>query len=195
MTAPHISRIRLIGHASTEAVRRARFPGDEPLDRFGLAAARERARPHAGDAQCSPTRRCTQTAAALGFTAVPEESLAPWDMGTWRGRSLVDLSTGEPEEVRGWLRDPDSTPHGGESLTRLIGRVGHWLDRAAVSPRMVVVTDPAIIRAALAHALPGGWATFWRIDVSPLDHVDLRRTGGAWTLTALAGLPATVAPS
>jgi len=195
MTALHTSRVSLVAHASTDAVRQARFPDNEPLDRYGVAAARERARTDVAQARCSPTRRCAETAAALGLVAVAEHALPPWDVGSWRGRSLAELSASDAGAVRTWLHDPDSAPHGGESLRQLIGRVGYWLDAAASASRLVVVSDPAIIRAALAHALPGGWQTFWRIDVGPLDCVELRRAAGTWSLSALATWPSRACPS
>lgn len=189
MTDSHTSRVSLIAHASTDAVRQARFPDDEPLDRYGVAEARERAHPTTRAARCSPTRRCTETAVALGLRAAEDPELTPWELGSWRGRRLDELSASEPDAVMAWLHDPDSAPHGGESLTRLIDRVGGWLEATTSAGRLVVVTDPALIRAALAHALPGGWQTFWRIDVGPLAHVELRRAGATWSLTALDTVP------
>lgn len=187
MTARQAVRVTLIAHGSTAALRQARFPRDEPLDRHGRAAA-ERAAGlmGAGPAQCSPVRRCTETAAALGFTVRLEPALRPWDLGAWQGLRLDALSAREPDLVRTWLSTPDGAPHGGEPLGALIDRVGRWLDAGTPdSTRTLAVTDPAIMRAALAHALPGGWQTFWRVDVGPLDRVVLTCNGGTWRLRAL----------
>lgn len=186
MTRPTASRVTLIAHASTDAVRRARFPGDEPLDRYGQASARERRGTSRQGARCSPRRRCLETATALGLTAITDPGLAPWDLGAWRGRTLAELTASEPNAVACWVQDPHSAPHGGETLTALISRVGQWLDEAASeNARTLSVTDPPIMRAALAHILPGGWETFWRVDVSPLDALDIRRSAARWTLRAL----------
>jgi broad specificity phosphatase PhoE len=187
MTVPHTSRVALIAHASTDAVRAAWFPDDEPLDRYGAAAVRDQFQPGRPLARCSPVRRCVQTAAGLGYGVAPDEGLRPWDLGSWKGRSLDEVAAAESAAVAQWTSDADFAPHGGESLTRLIERMAAWLDErgADEGPRIVAVTDPALIRAAIVHTL-GGWApAFWRIDVGPLDRVDIHGRAGAWSLRAL----------
>ena len=68
--AGRVRRLLLIRHASTDAVRRAAFPVDEPLDAAGRAAAALLAgRLGRGDALCSPARRARETAAAAGLDA------------------------------------------------------------------------------------------------------------------------------
>ena len=187
MTTSHTSRVSLIAHASTDAVRAAWFPDDEALDRYGIAEVREQFEPGRGSARCSPVRRCVQTASGLGYAVVPDETLLPWKHGAWGGRSLDDVRSAEPEAVAEWRSDPDFAPRGGESLTRLIDRVAAWLDaRAAEEQKQIVaVVDAALIRAAIVHAI-GGWTpAFWRIDVAPLDRVELSGREGLWTLKAL----------
>jgi len=187
MTTSHASRVSLIAHASTDAVRAAWFADDEALDRYGVAEVREQFEPGRGSARCSPVRRCVQTASGLGYAVVPDETLLPWNHGAWGGRSLDDVSGTEPEAVAEWLSDPDFAPRGGESLTRLIDRVAAWLDAQAAEEQkqIVAVVDAALIRAAIVHAI-GGWTpAFWRIDVAPLDRVELSGREGVWTLKAL----------
>ncbi|PZS17502.1 MAG: histidine phosphatase family protein [Pseudonocardiales bacterium] len=187
MTDRQAVRVTLIAHGSTDAVRRGRFPHDEALDRYGRAAAEGAAgRMGAGPARCSAVRRCVQTAEALGLAAQVDPGLAPWDLGAWHGRGLDALSAGDPDGANEWLTNPDSAPHGGESLTALIDRIGRWLSAVtAQGAPVLAVTEPAIIRAALAYVLPGGWRTFWRVDVGPLDRVMLTRNAGVWRLRAL----------
>ncbi len=68
----------------------------------------------------------------------------------------------------------------------MIDRIGRWLSAVtAQGAPVLAVTEPAIIRAALAYVLPGGWRTFWRVDVGPLDRVMLTRNAGVWRLRAL----------
>ncbi|MFN2517675.1 MAG: histidine phosphatase family protein [Jatrophihabitantaceae bacterium] len=187
MTDQQTLRVTLIAHASTDAVRQVRFPDDEPLDRYGRAAAEAAAgRMGTGPARCSPVRRCLETATALGFTVNSDARLRPWQLGAWQGLSLDALSASDPEAVNEWLANPGSAPHGGESLAALIDRIGRWLRAVATDgARALAVTDPTIIRASLAHALPGGWRTFWRVDVGPLDRVTLTCNAGQWRLRAL----------
>jgi len=47
------------------------------------------------------------------------------------------------------------------------------------------VTHPAVIRAAIAHALAPPPGAFWRIDVEPLTAADLRWNAGRWSLRTL----------
>ena len=69
---------------------------------------------------------------ALGLTPLAQPALIDWDMGRWRGRTLSDVTVGEPQAVSVWLADPRSAPHGGESLLAFIQRIGGWLDTRPV---------------------------------------------------------------
>jgi broad specificity phosphatase PhoE len=176
-------RLVLIAHAPTEATRQARFPDDEPLDTHGSAAATAVTATILGrtdQAVRGPERRCLQTAEALGLReTVALPVLADLDVAKWRGRSLTDLA----DELPGWLADPAATPHGGEALHQLIERVAGWLDDLPESPaRIVAVTHPAVIRAAVLHTLGAPAAAFWRIDVTPLSLTLLSRHAARWQL-------------
>lgn len=180
----------MICHGSTKAWRRAHFPADEPLDRQGLAGAGEAAAamPFVRPALTSPARSARQTAAALGLAALPDDSLADCDYGRWSGQALADVAAVEPEAVAAWLARPDAAPHGGESLLALIDRTAAWLT-ARTERRLVAVTHPAVLRAALVHVLGAPAAAFWRIDVAPLSTVELRSDGRRWQLRSLAHPP------
>jgi broad specificity phosphatase PhoE len=194
--------VLLICHGSTPATRRTAFPLDEPLEPSALeAAAALRDRIPAGrPALTSPALRCRQTAEALELTATVDAGLADWDLGRWAGRSLDELATEAPNDVHSWTTDPTTAPHGGETLTSLITRIGRWLDDApedaADEPsteapdgaaggrpnRFLAVTHPAVVRAAVVHALQTAPHSFWRIDVAPLAVVELRGRPGSWSL-------------
>ncbi|WP_033400185.1 histidine phosphatase family protein [Actinokineospora enzanensis] len=177
-------RVVLICHGATAATRTAAFPADEPLTEAALRDAA--AGPDLGRvdrALRGPMLRCAQTAAALGLAADPDERLRDNDYGRWRGRTLDEVATAEPDAVTRWLTDPGSAPHGGESVVELVERVGRWLDeRPADVGHTVAVTAPAVVKAALVHALAAGPASFWRIDVGPLARAVLRGGPGRWTL-------------
>ncbi|MFF5205515.1 histidine phosphatase family protein [Streptosporangium sp. NPDC000396] len=178
-----VTRLLLVCHASTPATARAVFPGDEPLDEPGLRRAAALAPQFGpGSAACAAELRCVQTAEALGLRADPDPLLADCDYGRWRGRTLGEVEAAEPEGLAAWLTDPAAAPHGGESITDLLGRVSGWLSRRAPG-RLVAVTHPPVIRAAVVHALGAPAQAFWRVDVAPLARVALTGRDGRWRLS------------
>jgi len=84
-----------------------------------------------------------------------------------------------------WLADPDVAPHGGESVASAIERTAAWLDRhAADAIRLLVVSHPAVIRAAVVYVLDAPAKSFWSISVAPLSLVRLTHDGRRWALVA-----------
>ena len=178
------TRLVLVCHAATAATRRAAFPDDEPLEH---PVEHLPDPPRADLALCSPLARCLQTAAALGLTATPDERLRDRDHGRWRGRTLAEVAAAEPVAVREWLSDPGAAPHGGESTLDLLGRIGDWLDALPRDHRRIVaVTTPAVIKAAVVHAILATPESFWRIDVPPLSRTVLSGRPDSWTLRSLS---------
>lgn len=199
-------RVMFVSPALNPALREARFAGDGDgaIDGAGERRARAAAPavPGAGIHLSGPSERCLRTAEALGLRATTEPLLRDWEMGRWRGRRLADVATDEPERVADWLGDPASAPHGGESLLALVGRVGGWLDSLAGSDggggedgRLIAVAEPAVVRAAVVHAVPLPPTAFWRLDLAPLSLVTLTGRSGRWNLSLGAALPDTGAPS
>ena len=186
----------LVRHAPTSATRASAFPADEPLDERGReqAAALAAGLPGRAAIITSPARRCRETAEAAGLEAEIDEGIGECDFGTWSGRTLADVNDGEPDGVRTWMLDPDSAPHGGESLRTFCTRIARWLDaQAEQDGRVVAITHGEVIKAAVVHALDAPVLAFWRIDASPLAFTELHAHGGRWTVTRLncaPGLPA-----
>src|SRR5262249_24060449 len=169
-------RRMLVCHASTDAVRRAAFPGDEPLDERGAAQAATTAASLSGfdSVWTSPALRARQTAAALRLSADDDVALRDCDFGRWTGLRLADLEAREPDAVAAWTAAPRAAPHGGESISDVLRRVGVWLDtRREERGRGIAVTHPAVIRAAVIHVLGAPPRSFWQIDVQPLSVTDL----------------------
>jgi broad specificity phosphatase PhoE len=177
------TRLVLICHAATSATRRAAFPLDEPID-DPPAASGERV----DVALCGPATRCRQTASALGLDPTVDDRLRDCDFGRWHGHTLDELTAAEPAAVHEWLTDPAAAPHGGESTVDVLARVAGWLDDLPrAHERVVAVTHPSVIKAAVVHAILATPRSFWRLDVPPLSRTVLSGRPGTWTLRTLAG--------
>ena len=179
------TRLLLISHASTSALRAARFPLDESLDDDGRARAMAIGGTWsrlAHRALCGPERRSIETASALGLDPVSDPVLRDVDCGRWAGRSIDDVLFVEPDSFAAWMSDPGATPPGGESIGAVVERVTRWLGQlaAAGDGPVVAVTHPAVVRSALLHALDAPLASFWALDVVPLAMLRLHANGGRW---------------
>lgn len=179
-------RVMLVSPAMNAALREARFDGDAPLDRAGERSARAAAAavPRSGAVLSGPSERCLGTAAALGLAARAEPALTGWDLGRWSGRRLDEVGAAEPDAVAAWIGDPSAAPHGGESLRALVERVGGWLDGVlgAEEGGVLAVAEPAVVRAAVVHALDLPVEAFWRLDVAPLVLTELSGRSGRWNV-------------
>ena len=176
-----VVRLTLVSHAMTDAVSAGRFPTDEPLNTVGHRQAD--ASVELGDADtvyCAPEKRTRQTAELLGLQADVDNRLADLDCGRWRGDVLGGV---DPAELAIWLTDPTQAPHGGESVVDLVDRVRDWLDSlTAQRARIIAVTHPAVVRAAILVALDAPAKSFWRIDIAPVSRTVMHFRGHAWTL-------------
>jgi broad specificity phosphatase PhoE len=181
------ARLTLICHASTDAVRKAAFPADEPLDGRDQADAIELAKrlPHADRCWSSPELRTRQTAELLKLETISLSELRDCDYGAWKGQTFEEILARDPEGIDEWLRDPAAAPHGGESLLSLMQRVAHWLEgENMMDRRSIVVTHASIVRAAIVHALDAPAKSFWRIDIAPLSVTRLSGKDGRWNLVS-----------
>ena len=64
----------------------------------------------------------------------------------------------------------------------VIARIAAWMQETARDGRVVAVTHPAVIRAAIVHALGAPPASLWRIDASPRASTRLHHGSGGWSL-------------
>jgi broad specificity phosphatase PhoE len=182
------SRISLICHSTTRALRAATFGGDDALDEIGKAKAERLAGSLGRVDQCwtSPALRARETAAAFGLIAIPDERLRDCDYGRWANMRLPMVLLKEPRKLVKWIKDPSTSPHGGESIPELIKRVAAWIrERGQDKGHTVAFTHPAVIRAAIVHVILADLPSFWRIDVVPLSLTDLRTNGRRWVLRSL----------
>jgi broad specificity phosphatase PhoE len=186
------TRVTLICHGTTAATKSAGFPADEPLI-DGQAAAAGRigaALPHAQAVFSAPELRARQTAEMLGAEFAVDPVFRDLDHGRWRGKALVDVQEGEPENLMAWIADVAAAPHGGESIASLIGRIGGWLSgQIEAGGHTVAVTHPAVIRAALVSVLDAPHESFWKIDVRPLGVAEITSDGRRWALRSFGNGP------
>jgi broad specificity phosphatase PhoE len=71
-------------------------------------------------------------------------------------------------------------------MAAFVGRIGAWLRTVPSRPRgLLAVVDPAVVRAALAHALGAPPTAVWRVDVDPLAVAVLAGEPGRWNLREL----------
>jgi len=159
------------------------FSGDESLNDVGRRQVNEIAKldvPSMARRLAAPERRVGQTAQLRGLRVITEPRLADLDCGQLQGKTLEDV---RPEDLRVWLTDPAQVPHGGESISALIGRVQGWLASLAEHTlATVAVTHPAVIRAAIVSALGAPAKSFWRLDISPASRTTMHFRRGSWTL-------------
>ena len=182
-----MSGLRLLAAATTPALRRAVFGGDDDLDEGGLRAALALSDPDGPDLGgrgdrwvCAPSQAALQTARALGHDdPVVEKALADPGYGTWTGLGLGDVAGTDPEGLQAWLTDPHAAAHGGESLAAVRRRVGAWLDTQP-GQRAFAVAHPVVVRAALTHALGLPDAAVWQLDVAPLSLIRLTHRSDRW---------------
>lgn len=102
---------------------------------------------------------------------------------------MADIQARDPAGVAAWLADMGAAPHGGEPLLDVIRRIGQLLDGHRDPGHTVMVTHPAVIRAAVVHSLGAPPEAFWRLDVAPLSVADLRHHNGRWTLRSVGTVP------
>ncbi|MEX1176888.1 MAG: histidine phosphatase family protein [Nitriliruptor sp.] len=178
--------VLLIRHAPSTATRRFLFPADEPLDDGGRRTAGELAGCVRADrAVTSPAARCRETAALAGFPdAEVEPGLAELDFGSWAGRDPHEIGRATPAELEGWYADPNTAPHGGETLDALNDRLARALDRLRHrGGTTAVFTHGGPIKCAILQALEAPMSSMWRIDIAPCSLTELHaRPDGGWTL-------------
>jgi len=176
-----VVRLTLVSHAMTDAMAAGRFPTDEPLNSVGHRQVDASVELGVTErAYCGPEKRSRQTADLLGLQASIDTRLADLDCGRWRGDVLGRVDSAD---LAVWLTDPTRAPHGGESVVDLIERVKGWMDSlTADRARLVAVTHPSVIRAAIVIALDAPAKSFWRIDIAPASRTVMHFRGHAWNL-------------
>lgn len=182
------ARLTLLCRGATLSNRRGGFDSEESILPMDETRAQRIAR-HLSrfDALVTaPERSALETAAAFAGEPRIDPALRDLSYGHWQARTLDDIAETDPQALQAWLDDPDTAPHGGESLAALFGRVSAWMDDClAAGGHVLAVTHAPVIRAAILKVLQAPIASFWRIDVEPLATADIRSDGQRWALRSL----------
>jgi broad specificity phosphatase PhoE len=181
-----------ICHGPTAATKSAGFPADEPLvDSQAAAASRISAvLRHAHAFLSAPELRTRQTAAMLAGEFAVDPSFRDLDYGRWSGRDMTEVAESEPESLTAWITDVAAAPHGGESIAAMIVRIGARLaTQIDAGGHTVVVTHPAVIRAAVIAVLDAPAESFRKIDVRPFCIAELTSDGRRWALRSFGYAP------
>lgn len=138
---------------------------------------------------CAPEERARQTALMLGLpVATPERRWSDLDVGTWAGWLFDEVLESDPAGLGDWVSDPAATPHAGESVAGLLGRVAAAIVDERPDGLHVVMTSPMVLRAAVATTV-GDALGFFAVDAGPLDAVELSVDGGRSVLKRLRPYP------
>ena len=150
--------------------------------------------------------RAKETAAAIFAGGAPaatpliEEALGEQDFGDWQGRTHDELAReNTPAYHKFWLAPARHAPHGGESFTDVIVRVGAVIERltgAHGGRDIIAVAHGGTIRAALAVAFgveanPDASLNFSvdNLSITRIDHIPGPGAGGNWKIVSVNQSP------
>lgn len=182
-------RITLIAQGTSKGLRSASFGSSDGLDDIGRHHARELADalPKVDRTYVSPGIAAGETAVALGLDAQVDDRLRDCHYGRWQQLRFQQVLLREPRKLMSWVKNPDTAPHGGESIPEVIARVAGWMkEHSRLDGHTVAVTHASVIRAAIVHVLDADTRSFWKVDVLPLAFADLRTNGRRWVLRSLS---------
>ncbi len=121
----------------------------------------------------SPLQRCEQLTQALmrlrpDLICKTDARLQEMNFGTWEGRPWADIARSEFDDWTANFADHAVGSHG-ESVSRVMARVGQAFDELPDAPDHVWITHAGIIRAV--QLLAGGVRQISRADQWPQDGV------------------------
>lgn len=114
---------------------------------------------------------------------VSDPDLREIAMGMWEGATYTEIAARDPKTMADWQADPvHHAPPGGETLTQMLDRVTHALDRWYVPEQDAIVawvTHGGVIRALTAHLLGISLSRQWslRADPASLSEIAYDREG------------------
>ena len=177
----------LIRHAPVDGPRGIIHGPDAPADTSDAAAmaALKAKLPANAFAVCSPARRTSETAFALGLDPVKEAAFREQDFGVWTGRRHNDLVAELGDAYRDFWKSPaGNRPPGGESFVDQILRATEGL-AALPAGDVILVVHSGTIRAALAIALDLKPDGALRFVIDPLSLTRIDRLDNGWRVVAV----------
>jgi alpha-ribazole phosphatase len=177
----------LIRHAPVDGPRGVIHGPNAPADLGDAAAfAALKARlPENALAVCSPARRTSETAIALGLDPARQVLFREQDFGAWTGRRHNDLVAEFGDAYRDFWKSPASNaPPGGESFVDQVRRTADGL-AALPSGDVILVVHSGTVRAALAIALDLTADAALRFVIDPLSLTRIDRLENGWRVVAV----------
>lgn len=120
----------------------------------------------------SPKQRCKRFAMALAENLKVSFEVEPGfreiNFGRWEGLTFKDVWKAEANKVQAFYTDPESNPHGGESVAQMTDRVmmawSTMLERHA-GKRILLVNHGGIMRVLLSELLSIPMSSVSKMDV------------------------------
>lgn len=132
----------------------------------------------------SPLLRTMQTAQIvaerLGMDVETDDDLAEMAFGEWDGLTFPEARSADPDFFDGWIRDPEVSPPGGESLASVAARVESARRRivAKYEEKSVLVTSHAMpLKTIIAGAVLAPLEAAHRVDVTPASAAEVAYWG------------------
>lgn len=173
-----MTQLWLIRHGETDWNVTQRFQGssDQPLNAKGIAQA-EAAIPRLKNMRfdaiyCSDLQRATRTAEIMltdhpqQAHIVHDERLREIDFGIFEGLTFAEIREKYPKELDIWEGDRDKSPHGGETISAVVGRTTAVMDdilQRHPDERVLLIGHGgtlAILMALLLDTDPERWWQF-----------------------------------
>lgn len=182
-----MARLLLVRHGKTEWNEAGRYVGrsDIGLSAFGLREAAALGQRLAGERidaiYCSDLKRAVQTAQVIasGRNVEPmtREELREMDFGEFEGLTLEEIRQRRPEFDWWTARDADMQFPQGESVRRVVSRVGPFagrLESYAEGETVLIVSHGGTLRALICLLLGLDLEHWWQIalDSASLTVVD-----------------------
>ncbi|MFK0382313.1 histidine phosphatase family protein [Agrobacterium sp. NPDC090273] len=136
----------------------------------------------------APDVAAEETATAFSENARSCPALRDVDYGCWNELNLSDVATRWPEALQRWIEDPESAPHGGETLSVGQKRAREWVSgELANGGHTLAVTHSMIFRLIFLDVVDAPLSSLWKISAAPLATMTLTSDGRRWALASFNG--------
>jgi probable phosphoglycerate mutase len=168
-------KIYLTRHGETEWNREKRMQGrmDSPLTEWGKKQAlllAQRLADQSFDAvYSSPSPRAVQTAEIIrgerGIVIQQDPALFEMDLGSWEGKTQMEVQEAEPERYRLFWEDPTAfVPDHGEDFATIERRVVSFLSKLSTKHQnetVLIVSHAVVVKILLCHVMKRNLKQLW----------------------------------